>query len=177
MQRIVVVGPPGAGKSTLAAALAERFDLPHVELDGLWWERDWQEAGREVFCDRAAAVTAGDRWVVDGNYYSNGARDVVWPCADTIIWLDHPRRVTIPRVIRRTIGRALRGTDLWDTGNRESLGRSLGRDSIVRFAWRAHPNYGRRYVGIDEEPDLAHVTVLRLRGPTAVRRWLRSLEE
>ncbi|MEY2424143.1 MAG: hypothetical protein QOI95_4210 [Acidimicrobiaceae bacterium] len=173
MKRVVVVGPPGSGKTTVAQAAATRLGLPHVEMDSLWWEPHWMEAGAAVLAERLQVVAADDEWVVDGNYFSVGSREVLWPRADTIVWLDHSRWVTMPRVIRRTVIRAVRRTELW-SGNRESLRRALRADSIIRFAWRAHPTY-RRYESLDTDPEFAHLTWIRLRTPRAVRRWLASL--
>ncbi|MFN8041619.1 MAG: hypothetical protein U0Q07_20550 [Acidimicrobiales bacterium] len=172
MDRIIVVGPPGAGKTTTSRGLAAVLDCPHVELDGMWWDAGWTEAGSSEFRSRVAAVTHGDRWVVDGNYFSSGARDVVWPLADTVVWLDPPRRVTVPRVVWRSANRALHRTELWN-GNRERL--ALDRDSMIRFAWREHPNYHKRYVGLIHDSDLSHLDWIHLRSPKQVRRWMTSL--
>ncbi|WP_423226670.1 AAA family ATPase, partial [Candidatus Amarolinea aalborgensis] len=49
MQRIVVVGTSGSGKTTLARRLALALGIPHIELDALHWEANWQEAPVEVF--------------------------------------------------------------------------------------------------------------------------------
>ena len=172
MNRVVVVGPPGSGKTTLAATLAERLGAPHTELDGLWWEPGWTEAGPERFAAKVAPVVAGERWVVDGNYYSVGGRDHVWPRADTVVWLDMARWVTVPRAWRRTFRRCLLGTELWGTGNTESLRVILRSDSLLWFAWREHPKYNRRYEGLDADPSLGHLRWVRLRSPREVRRWL-----
>ena len=169
-----MVGPPGAGKSTVGAAIAEGLGCPHVELDALWWDADWTEVGAEVFKARAEVAIAGDRWVVDGNYFSNGAHDVIWPRADTIVWLDLPRRTTFPRVLWRSSYRGLRGIELWN-GNRETFRDIVAPDSVVVFAWRNHPTYGRRYEGLAEDPSLAHLTWVRLRSPRAVRAWMATI--
>jgi adenylate kinase family enzyme len=102
----VVVGGPGSGKSTVAAALAERLGARHVELDELWWDPGWTPAGREKLRQRLSYRLAADRWVVDGNYIDEVA-DLAWPGADAIVWLDLPRRVAIRRAVLRSTRRAL----------------------------------------------------------------------
>lgn len=172
----MVVGPPGSGKTTTAKLLSARLGLPHTELDGLWWEPNWVEAGSELFIERLRDVIGGDRWVLDGNYFSVGARDVLWPTADTIVWLDFPRWVTVPRVLKRTLKRGLLRTELW-SGNRESIKLALRPDSIVRFAYTAHPKYNKRYEGLETDPAFAHLGWFRLKTPAAVRRFLRGLPQ
>jgi adenylate kinase family enzyme len=167
----VVVGPPGSGKTRVAGALSAKLDYPHVELDSLWWEQGWTEAGSVVFSQRAAEIVTAERWIVDGNYFSVGAREVIWPRADTIVWLDHPRWVTVPRVVRRTVTRGVRRTELW-SGNRESLRLALRPGSIIRYAIREHPKYNRRYEALDQDPALSHLSWVRLRTPRDAREWL-----
>lgn len=177
MERIVVVGPPGSGKTTTARQIARRLGLPHRELDSLWWDPNWTEAGAEKFAERLRPVVAEPRWVLDGNYFGVGAQTIIWPAADTIVWLDLARWVTVPRVVRRTIRRAILRQELW-SGNRESLGLALRPDSIIRYAWREHPKYNRRYSDLMDSGAAAAMTALqwvRLRSPRAVRAWVRSL--
>lgn len=173
MQRVVVVGPPGSGKTTLGAQLAERLGCDHIEMDGLWWEPNWTEAGTEKFAARVRPIAESARWVMDGNYFSQGAAEIVWRRADTVVWLDFPRRVTVPRVVRRTLRRSLSRVELW-SGNRESI-RLLRPDSIARFAWTAHPTYGARYGALVGTPTVAHLDFVRLRSRREVRRWLAAV--
>lgn len=175
VDRVVVVGAPGCGKTTTARAVAELLRLPHTELDALWWDPDWTEVGAEVFSERAREVVAQAKWVVDGNYFSQGASDVIWPAADTLVWIDLPRRIAVPRVIRRSARRALTRQELWN-GNREGWN-ILRPDSIILFAYRAWPKYGERYRAIHESGEFAHLHWVILRSPREVRRWLGQLAD
>src|SRR5262245_13696918 len=86
-QRIVIVGTTGSGKSTLARHLADRLNLSHIELDALYWGPNWIPCPEDDFRARVKDASAEERWVVDGNY--NAVRNLVWPSADTVIWLDY----------------------------------------------------------------------------------------
>lgn len=174
MNRIVVVGAPGCGKTTTAQAISAALGIPHVELDALWWEPEWVEAGPETFGARAAEAVAGEQWVVDGNYFSVGSREVIWPRADTIVWLDLPRRIAVPRVLRRSIRRVVRRELLWNT-NREKVSNVVRFDSIVRFAWTAWPKYGERYRELIATGECAHLEWVHLRTPCEVDEWVSRL--
>src|SRR4051794_5544022 len=118
MQRVSVVGVSGSGKTSMAAALAARGGVPHIELDALHWEPHWVMAETDVFRARVAAAIARPTWVADGNY--SKVRDLVWARADTVVWLDYPFAVSFARLIRRTVRRSVFRERLWN-GNRERL--------------------------------------------------------
>lgn len=144
MRRVVVFGTTGSGKSTVATRLAERTGLRVVELDALFWGRDWQPAPVELFRHRVERETVGDGWIVVGNY--GQVRDLVWQAADTLIWLDLPLPLVMWRLLRRTIGRIATQEELWGTGNRESLRSAfLSRDSILLWALKTHRRNQRRF--------------------------------
>ena len=67
-QRILVVGSPGAGKSTFARALRDALDLPLVYLDMLWHKPDQTTTTRTEFDIELQAILPRDRWIIDGNY-------------------------------------------------------------------------------------------------------------
>ena len=103
MRRVVVIGTTGSGKSTLAERLSEQTGLRVVELDALFWGRDWQGAPVELFRHRVERETRDDGWIVVGNY--SQVRDLVWRPADTLVWLDLPLSLVMWRLVRRTVRR------------------------------------------------------------------------
>lgn len=166
-RRIVVLGVSGVGKSTVARELARVVDGPHVELDAIQHGPGWTPPPAEEFRARVAAATAGPAWVVDGNYIDLTA-DVVWHRADLIVWLDLPLWVVVPRIVRRSTGRIVRRTVLWN-GNREGLDALFGRDSLVPWALRARRRHHAEYPG---RMARAGVPWVRLRSAAGVARWL-----
>ena len=109
MQRVVVFGTTGSGKSRLAEQLSQRTGLRIVELDALYWGRDWQGVPLELFRHRVEREIRDGGWIVVGNY--GQVRDLVWPAADTLIWLDLPFPLVMSRLVRRNW--ALRPTGWW----------------------------------------------------------------
>lgn len=104
--------------------------------------------------------------MIDGSYRGK-LGDLVVARADTVIWLDLPRRVWLPRLLWRTARRAVLREELWN-GNRETLAGVLwGREALIPFAWRTYADRRRRYPA-----ELAGYHVLRLRRVREVKRFL-----
>jgi adenylate kinase family enzyme len=101
-RRALVIGSPGAGKSTFARKLANLKGCAVVHIDQLYWEPGWTMAKPEVYRARLERVLATDAWVMDGNY--SGTFDLRMPRADAVIWLDQLRRICFARVLRRIAG-------------------------------------------------------------------------
>ncbi|HUS15625.1 MAG TPA: adenylate kinase [Chloroflexia bacterium] len=170
---MVVVGSTGSGKTTLARQLAAWSGVPHVELDALHWDPGWTEAPLEVFRARVTAALAGPAWVVDGNY--SAVRDLVWPRADTIIWLDYGLPHILGRLVRRTVHRVVSQEELWN-GNRESLrGAFFSRDSLFIWALQTYGRRRREYPVLLSAAEHAHLRVLHFHTPRATRAWLAGL--
>ena len=169
-QRLIVLGTSGSGKTTLAKALAALLDAPFVELDALNWGPGWTAVATETFRAQVAAATAGERWVVDGGYAA--ARDLLWPRADVIIWLDYPIWVNLWRLFWRACRRIRSREELWN-GNRESFRTNfLSRDSLFVWVVQTHRARRRRYEQAFADPHYATLSVVRLRSPRATDRWL-----
>jgi adenylate kinase family enzyme len=170
VRRVVVIGTTGSGKSTLAERLAAQTGLRVIELDALFWGRDWQPVPLDLFRHRVERETRGDGWIVVGNY--GQVRDLVWPNADTVIWLDLPLPLVMWRLVRRTVQRAAAKTELWGTGNRESFRNAfLSRQSILLWALKTHRRNRERYAN-ECMPLAKEKRVVRLQNKRDVDRFV-----
>ena len=166
-ERVLVAGTSGAGKTTVAGAVAGLLGCWHVELDSPHHGPGWTK--RPEFEDDVARIAAAPTWVSEWQY--TAVRELLVRRADLLVWLDLPRPVVMSRVIRRTVGRRLRREVLWN-GNQEPPFRTLltDRDHIVRWAWRTHAHTGDKVMAASAaRPDLV---VVRLTRPEQVAAWL-----
>jgi adenylate kinase family enzyme len=163
---VVLASASGCGKTTFGRALAQRLDLPFHELDALNHGPGWTEATAAELRSRVEPLVREEAWVIDGSYRSK-LGDLVLEHADTVVWIDLPRRVWLPRLLWRTARRLVLRQELWN-GNRETLrGVLVGRDALLPFAWRNFPVRRERY-----PPELARFDVVRLRTVRAVAAFL-----
>jgi adenylate kinase family enzyme len=164
----------GSGKTTLAAEMARRLGAPHVELDALHWGPNWTLPTVEGFREKVAGALSGERWVTDGNY--SAVRDLVWGRAEMLIWLDYSLPVIMAQLVRRTLRRCLTREELWN-GNRERLWEFLfTRESLWWWVLRTYRKRRRQFPELLALPEHAHLRVIRLRSPQAMREWLGEID-
>ncbi len=201
-KRIIVIGTTGSGKTVLAQEIAQRFAIPHIELDALYWGPDWTPYPQDDFRASVEQSTRGDNWVIDGNH--SHVRDIVWPRANTLIWLDYSLPVIFWNLIKRTTRRLVFRQELWH-GNRETLQNQfvwrIASRSLRRATGREDPK-GEQGLSIDNEianpeqptaqtlnahqrrrsifpqlfnsPEAAHLDIIILRSPKEAALWLGS---
>lgn len=112
MKRVQILGYSGSGKTTLANQLARKMGCEHIELDGLFWQENWQEASNEEFRRDVAEALRPESWVLCGDYTSRLEGYTLNQC-DTVIILRYPMRIFIPRLISRGFRRSTKGELLW----------------------------------------------------------------
>lgn len=168
--RIVVYGVTGSGKSTLAARIAERTGLPYVSADDLTWQPGWVAVTDDEQRRRIAEVCAEERWVLDAAYTK--WKDVVLPRTQLLVGLDYPRWVSLGRLVRRTLVRAVTRERICN-GNVESVRQMFSADSIIRWHFTSFANKRARIrAWAAESPG---PVVVRLTSPRETRRWLETL--
>jgi len=171
-ERIVILGRTGSGKTTLARELAAALRMPHVELDSLYFGPNFSTAPLPVLRERTRAAIGGQRWVTDGN--KRAVRDLVWPRADTIVWLDYPLHVSLWRLAKRA-RRRTSALAAEATGARRPAmlaGQVVAAAAGVLTALRSHAGQRREYPRMFADPANQHLAVVRLRSPRATRGWL-----
>lgn len=99
MQKVIIIGSPGSGKSTFARALHAVTGLPLYHLDNLHWNADASIVERDVFRQRLAEVLCLSAWIVDGNYAST--MDMRLQACDTVFFLDYPVEVCLRGIADR----------------------------------------------------------------------------
>ena len=168
VQRVLVAGITGSGKTTFARELAARVGLPFHEMDALYHGPGWVPL--DSFEGDVDRISREDRWVFDSHGYRQ-VRDRLWSRADTVVWLSYPRVVVMSRVLRRSFDRAWHRRPIFN-GNTEGFRDWLDPEHPVQWAWTQYDarrdDMERRFT----DPAYAHVRKVRLSGPFAARRWL-----
>jgi len=99
MNKVIIIGCPGSGKSTFSRALQNLTGLPLYHLDLLYWNSDRTTVSKEVFRERLQNVMMLDSWIIDGNYGST--MEMRMAECDTVFFLDYPLEVCFNGVRER----------------------------------------------------------------------------
>lgn len=173
LRRVLIVGSTCAGKSTFSRNLAQRLDRTRVELDELYWGPDWTPKPREQFRELVETAAAGEHWVVEGNYRE--VRDLLWPRATTVFWLNYPFHIVLMRALKRTTARSFMRRTLWH-GNRESLARAfLSRESIILYMIQNWGHRRRQFAVLRNSAAYPQLCWVEFRRPSQAAAYLWSL--
>ena len=174
-KRVVVVGTGCSGKTTFSRALALKLQVQHIELDALYWKADWTPTPKDDFRSLVKQVVAPETWVMDGNF--SVVRDITWPRATTLIWLNYPFRVVAWRALGRTFRRVFGRQILW-SGNKETFSLAfLSKDSVLWLVWKTHWQKKREYSRLIEEPVNNHLQIVIISSPAEAESFLQSMNQ
>jgi adenylate kinase family enzyme len=164
MQRVLIVGSGGAGKSTLAKRLGNVLGLPVIHLDSLYWSPGWIEPDKMQWAETVRGVIRQRAWILDGNYSGTLAERI--EACDTVVFLDLSRFVCLWRVLKRVATYRGRSRPDMPEGCPERL--DIG---FLLWIW-SYPNRSRRKVLALLETYRTTKKVIHLRTPTDVERFI-----
>jgi len=170
-----VIGTTSSGKSTLARRMSERLGLDFIELDAIHWQANWTPISLEGFRERVETGTNSPSWVVAGNYHV--VRDLIWPRAEAVVWLDYSFPVVFWRLLARTIRRGWTKEELWN-GNREKFWWHLklwSDESLFYWLFKTYWRRKRETPILLSFPEHEHLHLIHLRSPREADEWLASL--
>jgi adenylate kinase family enzyme len=163
MRRVMIVGGPGSGKTTLAVELGRRTGLPVVHMDHIHWTPGWIERRAEEKDRLVWAAHRREAWILEGGHSRSYADRVAH--ADTLVWLDVPVGLRLWRVLRRAWTWRGRSRPDLPPGCPERLDRETL--AFVRFILRSRRASRAKIAAIFADPP-PHLRALRLRGRGAV---------
>jgi len=169
VDRVLVAGISGAGKTTLAQTLSDRLGLQHYELDALCHGSGWTK--RLTFESDVYSFSGQRRWVTEDSYHSF-LGELLWQRADTLIWLDLPRYTVMRRVLHRSIIRAAMQQELWN-GNYETWRGWIKPDHPIRWAWSQFDLHRKQTA--DRLTRHPHLMAIHLRSIREANRWLATI--
>ena len=99
MKKVIVIGCPGSGKSTVSRALYNKTGIPLYHLDMMYWNANKTTVEKSVFLERLSDVLEKNEWIIDGNYGST--MELRMAACDTVIFLDYPLDVCLDGIKER----------------------------------------------------------------------------
>jgi adenylate kinase family enzyme len=99
VERVVVIGNGGSGKTHLARRLATRLNLPSTHLDAAYYDADWQPTPPPEFAARHHQLVAAPRWIIEGNHATT--LPIRLAAADTLVFLDLPAAICLAWIAQR----------------------------------------------------------------------------
>lgn len=98
-KKIMIIGKPGSGKSTVAKKLSELLFLPVYHIDQYYFNPDWSKQDFEIFMQKQREIVNSDEWIIEG--CSTKTFEVRWQKADLVLFLNYPNVVCLWRLIKR----------------------------------------------------------------------------
>ena len=166
MERILIIGCGGAGKSTLARQLGEKLGIPVVHLDKLFWKPGWVESAPEEIDAKIMEELRKPKWIMDGNFNRTLPQRVKY--CDTIIYLDFSRIACLMGVVKRIL--TTYGTVRPDMG--EGCPERFDLE-FLKWVWNYNKNKRERNYRLLNEAEGVETIVLKNR--RMVKRFLASL--
>lgn len=176
LKKINIVGTSGSGKSTFAKKLANILSIDYIEMDVLFWRKNWHCLNDKDFSSLLKTSLEKERWVLDGNY--SNTTPVKWENVDVVIWLDFSFFRTMSQAVKRAVIRIHAKKELWPgTGNKETFRKTfLSKHSILLWTLKTYKKNKIYYESIMSAKEFSHIIFIRLASPKACSEYLNHIE-
>lgn len=167
MQRILIIGGNGAGKSTFSYALAKKLGLPLLHLDQIYWHGCWEVTPHEEFLERVEAEAKKERWIIEGNNVRSLHQRLQY--ADTVFWFEFPPIVCVTNILKREwkYRKKVRPDMPDECVSRVDL-------PFLKIAWQFNKKNRTRI--LEQINGAKHVKVIRFTNYRQVRKFLDGIE-
>ena len=121
MNRILIIGCAGSGKSTFAKKLHTLIDCELIHLDRIFWKPGWVRTPKNEWRKMQNELVTKESWIIDGNYHNT--MDIRLSRADTVIFFDFPRILCLWNALKRSFKGHIfnaKRDDMADGNNTES---------------------------------------------------------
>ncbi len=166
MKKILILGCAGCGKSTLAKLLGKELNIPVIHLDRIFWKPGWEEEDKEVFFRFQQELVREDSWIIDGNY--RDSLDLRLAHADTVIYLDYPRRVALRGIFKRYFEYHNKERDTIGEGCKEKIDREF-------FMWVWNFKKKSKSLIINKINNYSHLNVLIFKNRQSLNDYLKTI--
>ncbi len=159
MQRILIIGNAGSGKSTFARQLAQKLALPLVHLDKLYWRGSWEHLSREEFDEILQVELEKPQWIIDGNFNRTIPHRLTY--CDTVFFFDLPTVTCLSGITKRIFTNYGRSRE--DMGGNCAERFDKQKLSLYRNVLTFNKQHRKQYYGLLSKADHAKVIVFKSR--------------
>lgn len=170
MQRVVVIGATGSGKTTFAKKLAQCLSCDHYQIDELRFLANWETRTWEELRGILAGIIDRPAWVMDGNY--SKVRDLTWGNADTVIWLNYSFPVAFSRLVKRTMRRIITREELFGGCVETFQSQFFSKDSLFLWFFQTYWKRRKEYPQVFQQPKFKHIDFITVRSPQGAKKFL-----
>ena len=126
---ISIVGSTCSGKTTLAKHLSKILNIPHIELDAIYWGPNWKPKPFPEFREIVKEISVADSWIIEGNYIT--VQDIVFSKAELVIWLNYTFPMVFYRALSRTVKRMITQEELFSENKERFFEQFFTKDSLL----------------------------------------------
>jgi len=169
MERILIIGGNGCGKTTLAQKLALKLGLPLIHLDVLYWRDNWKNASKVEFDELLMKELSKPKWIIDGNM--NRSIPLRLKYCDTVIYMDFSRTMCVCGAIIRIVKNY--GKSRFDMGGYCPENFDREKIEFIKTIWNHDKTNRKRFYDILKNESAVNRIVLKNR--RQVNKFLRKL--